>query len=456
MNNPEKQNKMATESVSKLVLTMSLPPIISMFIQSMYNVVDSIFVSRISMDALTSVSLAFPLQMIMVALFVGTGAGISSLISRRLGEGNYEAASSAANHGLIINIVYSIIVAIIGIFFVDNFVFIFTKDPSLQILTTQYLRIILIFSFGNFITQAGISILQSTGNTVIPMITQLVGAITNIILDPILIFGWFGMPAMGIKGAALATVIGQFASFILTMKVLFKDDNNLNLSLKGLTINYITIKDIFIVGLPAIVMQSLASVTVSGLNIILISFSSAAVAVLGIYFKLQSFVFMPIFGLAQGFRPIIGYNFGAKNKSRVLEAFKTAIIISVSIMLIGTFIFQVFPIQLLSLFDSNEEMMLIGTSALKIISFTFAIAAVGITISTTFQAFGKGMLSLIISFTRQIIILLPAAFILAKIWGLNAIWYSFVISEIIAVAIAVPSLYIYLKGIFKEWEKSSN
>nr|WP_312578491.1 MATE family efflux transporter [Sedimentibacter sp.] len=452
MNNPEKKNKMATESVAKLVVTMSLPPIVSMFIQSMYNVVDSIFVSRISVDALTSVSLAFPLQMIIVSLFVGTGAGISSLISRRLGEGNNDAASKAANHGLVINIFYSLIMAIIGIFFVKNFVSIFTDDPALQNLTTQYLQIILIVSFGSFITQAGISILQATGNTFIPMVTQLVGAITNIILDPIFIFGWFGIPAMGVRGAAIATVVGQLASFLLTMKVLYKDDNCLNLTMKDLTLNYKTIIDIYDVGLPAIIMQALASVMVSGLNIILISFSSAAVAVLGIYFKLQSFIFMPIFGLAQGFRPIIGYNFGAQKKDRVLEAFKTAIIISVGIMLIGTLIFQVFPKELLSLFDSNEEMMLIGVKALKTISLTFAVAAVGITISTTFQAFGKGMLSLIISFTRQIILLLPAAYILSKIYGLSAIWYSFIISEIISVAMAVPVLYIYLDGIFKSWD----
>lgn len=452
MNNPEKKNKMATESVSKLVITMSLPPIVSMFIQSMYNVVDSIFVSRISMDALTSVSLAFPLQMIIVSLFVGTGAGISSLISRRLGEGNQEAASKAANHGLVINIFYSLVMALIGIFFVKQFTSIFTNEPNLQNLTTQYLQIILIVSFGSFITQAGISILQATGNTFMPMITQLVGAITNIILDPILIFGLFGMPALGIRGAAIATVIGQFASFVLTMKILFKDSHLLDLNLRGFTLNYKTIKDIYVVGLPAIIMQALASVMVSGLNIILISFSSAAVAVLGIYFKLQSFIFMPIFGLAQGFRPIIGYNFGAKNKDRVLEAFKTAIIISVSIMFIGTIIFQVFTTELLSLFDSNDEMMSIGVSALKIISLTFAVAAVGITISTTFQAFGKGMLSLIISFTRQIVILLPAAYILSKSFGLNAIWYSFIISEIISVGIAIPVLYIYLNGTFKIWE----
>jgi len=452
MNNPDRKNKMATGSVAKLVITMSLPPIVSMFIQSMYNVVDSIFVSRISMDALTSVSLAFPLQMIIVSLFVGTGAGISSLISRRLGEGNIDAASKAANHGLVINIFYSLVMAVIGIFFVKQFTSIFTNDPNLQNLTTQYLQIILIVSFGSFITQAGISILQSTGNTFIPMITQLVGAITNIILDPILIFGWFGLPALGVRGAAIATVIGQLASFVLTMKILFKDNHLLDLNLKNFTINYKTIKDIYVVGLPAIIMQSLASVMVSGLNIILISFSSAAVAVLGIYFKLQSFIFMPIFGLAQGFRPIIGYNFGAKNKARVLEAFKTAMIISVSIMLVGTFIFQVFPKELLSLFDSNEEMMSIGVNALKIISITFAVAAIGITISTTFQAFGKGILSLLISFTRQIIILLPVAFILSKFFGLNAIWYSFIISEIISTGIAIPVLIIYLEKTFKSWE----
>lgn len=451
MDKPVKHHKMATESVPKLVITMSLPPIVSMFIQSMYNVVDSIFVSKISMEALTAVSLAFPLHMIMVALFVGTGAGISSLISRRLGEGNYEAASKAANHGFMINIVYSILIAIIGIFFVDNFVATFTNDIVLQELTTQYLRILLIVSFGNFITQAGISILQSTGNTFIPMMTQLVGAITNIILDPILIFGYFGMSAMGVRGAALATVIGQLASFVLTMKVLFKDNNNLNITLKGFTLDYKTLKDIFIVGLPAIIMQSLASIMVSGLNIILIAYSSAAVAVLGIYFKLQSFIFMPIFGLCQGFRPIMGYNFGAKNKNRVIEIFKTAIIISTGIMIVGTFIFQFFPKQLLMLFDSNDEMMSIGIKALKTISYTFVLAAIGITISTTFQAFGKGIISLIISFTRQIIVLLPSAFILSKLGGLNAIWYSFLISEIISVLIAIPSLYIYLRATFKSW-----
>lgn len=455
MNNQTRQNKMAVESVPKLVVAMALPPIISMFIQSMYNVVDSIFVSKISMDALTAVSLAFPMQQALVALFVGTGAGVTSLISRRLGEGNIEEASGAASHGLLIYTVYSLIMALAGIFFTDFFVSIFTNDPILRELTAQYLRIILIWSFGNFITQAGISVLQATGNTFTPMITQLVGAITNIVLDPILIFGLFGMPEMGIRGAAIATVVGQLASFTLTMMVLLKDKSGIGIKLKGFTFSLKTVKDIYVVGLPAVVMQSLISFMVSGLNIILISFSSAAVAVLGVYYKLQSFVFMPIFGLAQGFRPIMGYNFGARNKERVVETFKTALTISVSIMLAGTIIFQVFPRQLLSLFDSNDEMISIGMKSLRILSLTFVLAAVGITISSSFQAFGKGTISLFISFTRQIIVLLPSAYILSKLWGLDGIWYSFTLSEIAALLICVPALRLYLKSTFKEWDNVS-
>lgn len=447
----QKQNKMAGESISKLVVTMSLPPIVSMFIQAMYNVVDSIFVSRIGMDALTSVSLAFPMQQILVALFVGTGAGISSLISRRLGEENYEAASKAASHGIVVSIVYSIAMALVGFFFTDFFTTIFTENSSLQFFTGQYLRIILIFSFGNFIAHAGISILQSTGNTLTPMIAQLVGAVANIILDPIMIFGYFGFPAMGVAGAAWATVIGQFASFILILKMLRKE-SHLNVTLKNFKFDMKIFKDMFTVALPAIIMQSLASVMISGLNIILISFSNAAVSVLGIYYKLQSFIFMPIFGIMQAFRPIVGYNYGAKNKDRVLEALKTTLIISSVIMITGTFIFHIFTEPLLAMFDSNEEMMYIGTKALRTISLTFVPAAVGITISSAFQAFGKGVISLVISFTRQLIVLLPAAYILSKLGGLNLFWYAFTIAELVSLFIAIPAIFIYLKAIFREWK----
>jgi putative MATE family efflux protein len=453
MNNELKQNKMSTQSIPRLVVTMAIPPIISMFIQAMYNVVDSIFVSRISMDALTAVSLAFPLQMILVALFVGTGAGISSVISRRLGEGNYTEASKTANHGIVINICYSLIMVIIGLFFTDFFVSFFTDNPVLQNLTAQYSKIILVLSFGNFISNVGISILQSTGNTVTPMLTQLVGAITNIILDPIMIFGYFGFPAMGVAGAAWATVIGQIASCVLMLRVLLKDET-LNISLRGFKFDKKIFKNIYVVALPAIIMQSLASIMVSGLNLILISFSEAAVSVLGIYYKLQSFIFMPIFGMTQGFRPVIGYNFGARNKSRVIESLRTAILISVGIMAVGTLVFQVFPENLLSLFECNKEMMLIGTKALKTISLTFIMAAVGITISVSFQAFGRGIISLAISFARQLLVLLPAAYILSKVGGLDAFWYAFFIAEALSLLIAVPSIVIYLRTVFKIWDSS--
>lgn len=446
-----KHNKMATESMTKLVIAMSLPPVVSMFIQAMYNVVDSIFVSRIGMEALTAVSLAFPIQLIIVALFVGTGAGISSVISRRLGEGSFEAANKAASHGVVVSFIYSILIALAGIFLTDFLVGFFTDDTALQYLTAQYLRIILIFSVFNFIAHAGISILQSTGNTLMPMISQLVGAITNIILDPIMIFGLFGFPKMGVAGAALATIIGQLASFIIII-VMFKKDTSLEIKIKGFKFDKVILRDIYIVGLPAIVMQSLASIMISGLNLILISISDAAISVLGIYYKLQSFIFMPIFGMMQAFRAIIGYNFGSKNKKRVISALKTVLIISVCIMIIGTFIFQIFTEPLLRMFDSNDEMMSIGIIALRTISLTFIAAALGIVISTAFQSFGKGIISLIISFTRQLLILLPAAYVLSKIGGLDFVWYSFIIAESLSLLIAIPALTIYLSKIFKEWE----
>ncbi|WP_313340385.1 MATE family efflux transporter [Sedimentibacter sp.] len=452
--NDLRQNKMGTESMTKLVIGMSLPPIISMFIQAMYNVVDSIFVSKIGMEALTAVSLAFPMQQILVALFVGTGAGTSSIIARRLGAGDMETANKAASHSIVISIVYSFIMIFLGIFFTDFFVSLFTEDLYLQTLTSQYLRIILIFSFSNFIYHAGMSILQSTGNTLTPMLAQLIGAITNIILDPIMIFGYLGFPAMGVRGAAYATVIGQLVSFIIIFYV-FKKDKSIEVKIKGFKFDKVILKDIFSVSLPAIVMQSLASVMISGLNIILISFSKAAVSVLGIFYKLQSFVFMPVFGMMQAHRAIIGYNYGAKNKERVLSSLKTSLILSLLIMVLGTFIFQFFTEPMLNLFDSNEEMMKIGITALRTISWTFAPAAVGIAISASFQAFGKGVLSLTISFARQLIVLLPVAYFLSKIGGLDLFWYAFVISEFAAFLIAVPTITYYLKSTFKQWNDQS-
>jgi len=444
-------NKMASESMTKLVVTMAIPPIFSMFIQAMYNIVDSIFVAKTGMEALTAVSLAFPLQQILVALFVGTGAGISSLISRRLGEGNYEDANKAASHGVVMSFIYSIIMIFAGLFFTNYFVGFFTEDFILQDLTVKYLKIILIFSVFNFIAHAGISILQATGDTMMPMISQLVGAVTNIILDPIMIFGYFGFPAMGVEGAALATIIGQFASFVMIV-FMFRKDTAVKVKIKGFRFDRIILKDMYSVAFPAIIMQSLASVMISGLNLILISLSDAAVSVLGIYYKLQSFVFMPVFGIMQAFRAIVGYNFGAKNKDRVISCLKTVLVISSLIMILGTIIFQIFTEPMLRLFDSNEEMMSIGIRALRTISISFIAAAVGIVISAAFQSFGRGTISLVISFARQLLILLPAAYVLARIGGLDLFWYSFIASDILSVCIAVPAIISYLKKIFNSWE----
>ncbi len=444
-------NKMASESMTKLVVTMAIPPIFSMFIQAMYNIVDSIFVAKTGMEALTAVSLAFPLQQILVALFVGTGAGISSLISRRLGEGNYEDANKAASHGVVMSFIYSIIMIFAGLFFTNYFVGFFTEDLILQDLTVKYLKIILIFSVFNFIAHAGISILQATGDTMMPMISQLVGAVTNIILDPIMIFGYFGFPAMGVEGAALATIIGQFASFVMIV-FMFRKDTAVKVKIKGFRFDRVILKDMYSVAFPAIIMQSLASVMISGLNLILISLSDAAVSVLGIYYKLQSFVFMPVFGIMQAFRAIVGYNFGAKNKDRVISSLKTVLVISSLIMISGTIIFQIFTEPMLRLFDSNEEMMSIGIRALRTISISFIAAAVGIVISSAFQSFGKGTISLVISFARQLLILLPAAYVLARIGGLDLFWYSFIASDILSVCIAIPAIISYLKKIFNSWE----
>ncbi len=446
-----RHNKMASESMTKLVVTMAIPPIFSMFIQAMYNIVDSIFVAKTGMEALTAVSLAFPLQQILVALFVGTGAGISSLISRRLGEGNYEDANKAASHGIVMSFIYSIIMIFAGLFFTNYFVGFFTEDLILQDLTVKYLRIILIFSVFNFIAHAGISILQATGDTMMPMISQLVGAVTNIILDPIMIFGYFGFPAMGVEGAALATIIGQFASFVMIV-FMFRKDTDIKVKIKGFRFDRIILRDMYSVAFPAIIMQSLASIMISGLNLILISLSDAAVSVLGIYYKLQSFVFMPVFGIMQAFRAIVGYNFGAKNKDRVISCLKTVLVISSLIMILGTIIFQIFTEPMLRLFDSNEEMMSIGVRALKTISLGFIAAAVGIVISSAFQSFGRGTISLVISFARQLLILLPAAYVLARIGGLDLFWYSFIASDILSVCIAIPAITSYLKKIFDSWE----
>ncbi|WP_273327405.1 MATE family efflux transporter [Vallitalea guaymasensis] len=446
MNNNTKKNKMGTMKVSKLMVSMSIPAILSMLVQALYNIVDSVFVSRVSDDALTAVSLAFPIQLIIIACFVGLGIGINSLISRKLGEQDHEAASNAAEHGILLCIVLYVIILLIGILFANSFFTLFTDSQNIINLGTEYIKIIMIFSFGRLLAQAGTSILQGSGNMIHPMISQLCGAVFNIILDPILIFGYLGFPALGVKGAAIATISAQILSMVYILIVLFTKQNSVKLNLRTFKYDSKILKGIMQVGLPATIMQAIGSVMVTGLNLILAGFGEASVTVLGVYYKLQSLIFMPVFGLSQGVMPIIGYNYGSKNRKRLMKALKLGIIAAVVYMTLGFLVFQIIPAQLLELFDSSDEMMKIGVPAFRIISYVFPLAAVSIMCGTAFQGMGKAYISMIVSILRQLVVLLPGAFILGKLFGLDGVWVSFVLAEIVGIVVVLVSI----KKIYEE------
>ncbi len=435
------ENKMGTMPITKLILSMSLPAMFSMLIQSLYNIVDSVFVAALGEDALTAVSLAYPMQMLIVAFAVGTSVGVNSLIARRLGEKKEQEASYAAGHGLVLSFLTWIVFALIGVFFTKIFIINMasgSSDVSPNVINwgIDYMWVVMVFSFGSFICICLEKSIQATGNMFYPMIFQLVGAIINIILDPIFIFGYFGVPAMGVKGAAIATVIGQILSMVYAIYVVSTKKFAVNFSLKGFKFRLKTVKDIYAVGIPSIVMQSVSSVLITFLNKILISLTPTAVTVLGVYFKLQSFVFMPVFGLTQGVMPIIGYNYGAKNKNRLSEAVKKGVFFAFAIMFVGTLIFMIFPKQLLMIFNASDDMLKIGIPALRTICINFMPAAIGIMFGTFFQAIGKGVYSLIISFLRQIIILLPAAYLLSFL-GVTYVWFAFPIAESVALVVSI-------------------
>ena len=431
------ENKMGIMPMPKLMLTMSLPAILSMMVQALYNIVDSMFVSRIGEEALTAVSLAFPIQIIIIACFLGIGTGVNSLISRKIGEKDLDSAISAAEHGFILSGILYLIIVIVGIFFSDHFFSMFTEDVKILNYGTDYIRIIMFFSFGRLFAQSAMSTLQGTGEMVQPMIAQLIGAILNIILDPILIFGLLGFPAMGVRGAAIATVTAQIISMIYIMTQLFRRNTYIKVDLKKFKYSSSITKQIVVVGLPVAIMQGLASLMISGLNLVLAGFDETAVAVMGVYFRLQSLVFMPIFGLAQGTMPIIGYNFGARNKNRLINALRIGVGAALILTTIGMLLFQLLPVKLLSLFNSSLEMTEIGVVAFRIISLGFPMAAVSIMLSISFQGMGDAYISLIVSFTRQIIVLLPAAYIFGRFGGLNSVWFGFLFSEVVALVMVV-------------------
>lgn len=446
--NVVKENKMGTMPINKLLISMSLPMIISMLVQALYNVVDSIFVSKISENALTAVSLAFPVQNFMIAVGVGTGVGINALLSRSLGEKKFEEANRAANNGIFLAVLSYFLFFIIGILFSKSFFQWQTDIKEIVDGGYTYLIICTTCSFGLYGQLVFEKLMQSTGKTLYSMMTQLTGAIINIILDPILIFGLFGFPKMGIAGAAIATVIGQTSGMSLGIYLNSTKNKEIQVKIKGFRPNLKTIKDIYSVGIPSIIMSSIGSVMTFGINKILLVFTSTATAVFGVYFKLQSFIFMPIFGINNGMVPIISYNYGAKHKDRLMETVKISIIYAIVIMIIGLCIFQIFTKELLGLFSASEEMINIGIPALRIISISFLFAGYCIVVGSMFQALGNGVMSLIVSIGRQLVVLLPVAYLLSKTNNLNVVWWAFPIAELASVFLSIIGFkYVYKKEI---------
>ena len=431
-----KENKMGIMPVGKLLVSMSLPAMFSMMIQALYNIVDSIFVSKFSEKALTAVSLAFPIQMLMFSFAIGTSIGICSVVSRRLGEKKEDVASKAAQTGLTMMYVLSLAFMVAGFTLMESFFKLYTDDVQLVKMGSTYLSICSVLSFGCFIQAFCEKVMQGTGDTIHPMITQISGAIFNIIFDPILIFGYLGFPSMGIAGAAIATVMGQILSMILGI-IFIKRNRYIAVKFRKIEYDKQAAKDINKVGWPSVIMQGIGTIMTSLMNAILISYDILATTVFGVYFKLQSFIFMPVFGLNQGLMPILGFNFGAKNRQRMLKALKIGISTAFVIMVCGTLIFTFFPDVLLDMFSASAKMLEIGCPALKKISLSFPIAAFLIVIGALFQAMGDGYLSMITSIVRQIVLLIPAAFIFGRLWGLDAVWYSFIFAEAISAVMNV-------------------
>ena len=431
------QNKMGVMPVNKLLLSMSLPMMASMLVQALYNIIDSMFVAQLSENALTAVSLAFPAQNLMIAVGTGTGVGVNALVSRSLGEKNKERANLIANNGLVLYVISGIIFAIFGMLGSEIFFRAQTSDPEIIRLGTDYLRVCCLLSTAVFLQFGFERILQATGRTFYTMLTQGLGAIVNIIMDPILIFGLFGAPALGVKGAAIATVFGQVCAATLACWFNKKKNDDIVINPKKYHLQAHAVKSIYAIGVPSICMASIGSIMTFGMNKILIAFTSTAAAVFGVYFKLQSFIFMPVFGMNNGMVPIIGFNYGARKPDRLMKTMHLATKYAMAMMAVGTIIFWAFTPQLLGIFNASEQMLAIGIPALRIISVHFLLAGFNIIRISTFQALGHGVVSLTVSVLRQLFVLLPSAFIFSRIWGLNATWLSFPLAEGVALIIMI-------------------
>ena len=442
------ENKMGVMPVGKLIFNISLPIMISMLVQAMYNIVDSFFVAKLSENALTAVSLAFPMQSLLIAVAVGTGVGVNALLSKSLGEKDYKKADETASNGAFVFLLSYVIFLILGFTIVRPFYAgqVKTADPEILELGVDYLSVVMVVSFGMMGQILFERLLTSTGKTVYSMISQLSGAVTNIILDPILIFGLLGAPKLGVAGAAWATVIGQCIGALVGFFCNLKFNHEVHLNFRGFRPNLSIIGTIYQVGIPSICMQSIGSVMTYAMNLILIGFTSTATAVFGVYFKLQSFFFMPVFGLTNGITPIIAYSYGARQRKRMVKTIRISMVVAAILLTLGCGVFVLMPEALLKIFDASEAMCDIGNPALRTIALSFLFAWFSIVASTVFQALGKATFSLVISVMRQLVILIPVAFVLSKIGGLHTVWWSFPISDLIASAMST----VYLGKIYRD------
>lgn len=441
------ENKMGVMPVKKLIVSMSVPMMISMLVQAMYNIVDSVFVSRIGEEALTAVTLVYPLQQLMIAVSTGTGVGVNALLSRALGEKNFKHSDKAANTALLLSFFNTVLFLVLGLTVVPRFINSQTDNAMIREFGVEYGSIVCCLSAGLFFQVMLERLLQSTGRTVLSMASQLTGAIVNTILDPLLIFGLIGLPKLGIAGAAYATVIGQSAAAITGLMLNIKKNNEIHFSLKEIfKVDLNIVKRIYSVGLPSILMVSIGSIMTYSMNIILKTFSDTATAVFGCYFKLQSFVFMPVFGLNNGTIPVLAYNLGARKKERIDETLKFAIKLALSIMAFGVVLFEAIPSVLLTFFDASEHMMSIGVPALRIIALHFPLAAVSIVLISVFQAFSKSMYSFIVSICRQLVVLIPAAFLLSLTGSVVNVWWAFPLAEIVSLIMTS----IFFKKVYRD------
>ena len=449
--NVQTENKMGVMPVGRLIVTMSLPIMISMLVQALYNVVDSMFVARIDEYALTALSMAFPIQNLMIAVSVGLGVGVNAVLSRALGAKEMKSVNHAAIGGMLLMVISSLAFMLGGVTIVRPFFEAQTDIAPIIEYGVTYTRIVMLGCFGLFMQILFERLLQSTGRTVLTMISQGLGAIVNIVLDPILIFGLFGLPKMGVAGAALATIIGQWAGMALGLFMNVRMNPEVSMDLRGAKPHGPTIRRILAIGVPSVIMQSIGSVMTFCMNQILIAFSSTAVAVFGVYFKLQSFIFMPIFGMNNGTVPIIAYNYGARRADRMMKTIKIGIAAVVVIMLLGTALFQILPRELLMIFDASEELLRLGVPALRTISLHFPIAAICIGMGSVFQALGFSLYSMINSIVRQLVVLIPCAYVLGSVTGsVDAVWWAFIVAEVASLVLTVIFFTRIYKNVIKK------